>query len=245
MNPRSVFLEDLTSPEIEFLIHKGWRQVILSSGSMEQQGPHMPLDVDTAVAREIARRLAHKLGHTLIAPIIPVGCSDYHMSFSGTLSVPIETFKSYQTHMAKSLIHHGFQTLLFTSFHGGNFKPSQEVAEALQLEYPQITVRTALNLDELFRVVKSTLDQQFPDRSPYDCHAACCITSLQSCINAERIRADKVENGVDLLRVPEITGDLRELSPNGVLGRVDGYGPEVGEALYTSLTEWTIECWQM
>ena len=57
MKPPTVFLGELTNPEVEaFLEHS--RTVIVPVGSVEQHGPHAPLLTDVLVPTEVARRVA-------------------------------------------------------------------------------------------------------------------------------------------------------------------------------------------
>ncbi len=243
-HPKSLLLEDLTSPEIGTLIQSGWRRVILTSGSVEQQGPHMPIDVDSAVAREVALRAAKKLNKTLVAPVVPIGWSQHHMSFPGTLSVPKQLFTDYLVHIGNSLLHHGFQQLLITSFHGGNFQLSLDAAKHIKEKHPAADVRTAVDLDLFFKALKPVLKEFFPDRTAFDCHAACCITSMQCCIDESRVRTDKVEDGAILEALPEFS-NLSQITKNGILGITAGYSKELGERLYDAVIDFLLRSWEL
>lgn len=242
---RSVFLEDLTSPEVHALMDQGWTRVIVTSGSIEQQGPHMPLDADSTVAKEVARRLANRLGKTLVAPVIPMGCSDYHLSFPGTVSVRESVFGGVLEDLVGSLIHHGFSQVLITSFHGGNFEPSENTARRLKTNYPEIDIRTALDLDQLLDVGKQVIGRFFPQRDIVDCHAACFITSMQACVDKTRIRQDKVEDGAVLKKLPIQLPDIKDLSDNGVIGLPTGYSEELGETLFDAVVQLTLQSWKL
>jgi creatinine amidohydrolase len=85
---QSVLLEEHTWSEIESAIDNGTRTAIVSVGSVEQHGPHLPLIVDTLIGDELSRRIAEKLGDTFAAPTIRPGCSGHHMEFSGSITQP-------------------------------------------------------------------------------------------------------------------------------------------------------------
>ena len=62
--------------------------VILPTGSTEQHGPHMPLDVDLflveSVCLEVGRRVP---GQVLVLPPIAYGLNLHHMDFPGTVHI--------------------------------------------------------------------------------------------------------------------------------------------------------------
>ena len=61
MKPPTVFLGEMTSPEVEAFL-RGHRTVIVPTGSTEQHGPHGPLLTDALIPTEIARRAAPRVG---------------------------------------------------------------------------------------------------------------------------------------------------------------------------------------
>ena len=67
MKPSTVFLGELTNPEVEaFLEHS--RTVIVPVGSVEQHGPHAPLLTDVLVPTEVARRVAPRVDAVVAPP---------------------------------------------------------------------------------------------------------------------------------------------------------------------------------
>src|SRR5690349_14422165 len=61
---------------------------LLPVGSTEQHGPHMTLDTDAAIAEAFALRLGDALGaDAVIAPTVPLGMSEHHLDFAGTLTL--------------------------------------------------------------------------------------------------------------------------------------------------------------
>jgi len=88
---RSILLEEMVWPEVESALENGTRTAIVAVGSIEQHGPHLPLNMDTLDGDELSRRIAEKLGDAIAAPTIRPGCSGHHMEFPGTITVPPET----------------------------------------------------------------------------------------------------------------------------------------------------------
>ena len=65
--------------------------VILPVASLEQHGPHLPVEVDSmlgeAVALRTAREATARGQTTLVLPVLWTGLSEHHMSFGGTITL--------------------------------------------------------------------------------------------------------------------------------------------------------------
>jgi len=59
--------------------------LVVPVGSLEQHGPHLPLDTDTRIAVALARRLAADRSHLVVGPAVPFGARGEHADFPGTL----------------------------------------------------------------------------------------------------------------------------------------------------------------
>ena len=70
MKPPTVFLGEMTNPEIEQYLKEN-HTVIVPTGATEQHGPHAPLLTDVLIPQEVARRVAPRIG-ALVAP--PINC---------------------------------------------------------------------------------------------------------------------------------------------------------------------------
>ena len=81
MKPPTVFLGEMTNPEVEAFL-RDHQTVIVPIGSTEQHGPHGPLLTDVLVPTEVARRVAPRVG-AVVAPSINYGLSYPHVGFTG------------------------------------------------------------------------------------------------------------------------------------------------------------------
>jgi creatinine amidohydrolase len=119
MKPPTVFLGEMTSPEVEAFLAAGHDTVIVPTGSTEQHGPHGPLLTDVLVPNEVARRVAGRIG-AAVAPTINYGLSYPHTGFTGLVQVRIPTFMALIEDVAVSLATVGFTRIVFLNGHYDN-----------------------------------------------------------------------------------------------------------------------------
>ena len=93
--------------------------VIIPLGSIEQHGPHLPLGSDSLQALELAREVSLRTG-VVVAPLLWMGYSEYHLGFPGGVSISPDTMEKVLFESVSSLIHHGFRRFMFLNRHGGN-----------------------------------------------------------------------------------------------------------------------------
>jgi creatinine amidohydrolase len=107
--------------------------VVLPVGSIEQHGPHCPMDVDLsgplAVAMHASRRATDF--PLVVAQEIPFGFTHYNQGFAGTITLALETFIAMVSDVALSIQRNGFRRLVFLNGHGGNHHPLKAIAAKL------------------------------------------------------------------------------------------------------------------
>lgn len=155
--PGSVFIEDLTSPEVRAAIASGKTAAIYYAGSTEQNGPHMATGKHNFVARHVAQRIAEALGDALVYPVMPfaptgdpVARTD-HMRFAGSVSVSEATFAAVARDVALSAIAAGFRHVFLMGDHGGGQEALGRVAAELDREWRGRGVRVQHVPDLYFR----------------------------------------------------------------------------------------------
>jgi len=137
---KTIRMEEMNWVDIKKAIDDGFKTVIIGVGSTEQHGPYLPTKTDSLIADTIANLLAKNLKNALQAQTIRVGCSDHHLSFSGTISLKKSTLKAIIKDYIESLQRHGFKNVIFIPSHGGNFKPIKEAVEEVRENYPKIKI---------------------------------------------------------------------------------------------------------
>lgn len=120
-----------TWPELDRMNNKPILAV-LPVGSIEQHGCHAPMGTDLMIAEAMAASITSD--RVLLLPAVPVGVSEYHRGFFGSLWVSPEVLKQYVGSIIKSLKYHGINYVLIVNGHGGNREPLREMARYLQLE---------------------------------------------------------------------------------------------------------------
>jgi creatinine amidohydrolase len=122
--PASHCLLDLAPPDIQWFLERS-DIVLVPIGSCEQHGAHLPLGTDTITALEVARRAAEK-ADVPYAPPFWAGYSPQHMreieGGVGTITFRAATLLEAWYDICRSLIHHGWNKLVFVNGHGSNTK---------------------------------------------------------------------------------------------------------------------------
>ncbi len=193
------------------------RTVLLPVGSLEQHGPHLPLDTDARIATAVARRAADAT--ILLAPPLAFGASGEHEGFAGTLSIGHAALRAVLVELGRSAGAWASR-LVFVNGHGGNLPTVPDAVSQLRREGRDIA---------WFGCV-------VPGG---DAHAGRTETSILLALDPSVVRMDAAEVGnVAGLRelMPALTaGGVRAASPNGVLGDPRGATAADGEELLAGM----------
>jgi len=197
------------------------RLLVVPVGSLEQHGPHLPLDTDTRIAVAVARRACAGRAGVALAPALPVGASGEHADFPGTLSIGSDALTTCLIELGRHASRH-WPALMLVNGHGGNVAAVEAAAGRLGYEgRPCLTWHAAL-----------------PEG---DAHAGWSETSVMLALSPGLVRLDVAERG-DVRPLGQILPLLRErgvraVSPNGVLGDPAGASAAEGQRLLTRLVD--------
>ena len=138
---QSVFIEDMTWPEVRDAIAAGKTTAIIYAGGLEQNGPHMALAKHNLIARYVAGQVAAKLGNALVYPVIPYSpagdgvAKTGHMRFPGTVSLSPDVFMGVMRQVAASALTAGFKQVYLLADHGQGVSEIRVAAESLDAEW--------------------------------------------------------------------------------------------------------------
>src|SRR3972149_2029973 len=111
--------------------------ILVPMASFEQHGPHLPIYTDTITAVEVSQRVSEMIA-VIHTPPIWMGYSPQHMydpgKGRGTITVRSSTLLNLVNDVARSLIHHGFNRIIFINGHGSNVKVIDPVLRKLRYE---------------------------------------------------------------------------------------------------------------
>lgn len=213
--------------------------LLVPLGSVEQHGPHLPLDTDTQIGEAVAvRSLAVLAGRPgapgcLLAPAVAYGASGEHEGFPGTVSIGTEALTLLLLELGRSASRWA-DRIVFVNAHGGNARALVSAVRRLRLEG-----RAA-----------AWFPCAFDGADP---HAGRTETSVLLEISPEQVRMDDAEAGdtrpiavlLDQLQAEGVAG----VSRNGVLGDPAGASAAAGardlqlaaDRLADAVVAWTVD----
>lgn len=168
---------------------------IIPVGSIEQHGPHLPLDTDCVLPRAVALHAAERLPEEiLVLPTVAYGYTGHVMDFPGTLNIHYTHFIDMVADIAKSLAYHGFKKMILLNGHGSNMPNLDLAARRVNVETDAECV--LCSWWSLLTVDKDFLPQWRESQFPGGCSHACELeTSAYLYVDPENVRKDCVPTG--------------------------------------------------
>ena len=219
----------------------------LPVGSTEQHGPHAPLATDAVTATAVAEAAAARYegvadeatagedeatarGEALVTPTVPVGVSEEHRAFDGTMWVSPDAFRAYVREAAASLGASGINRIVFVNGHGGNVEALATVARRFSRDPAHDGYGVAFTWFEAVGEHTSEMG-----------HAGPLETALLRAVHPELVREDAVEGacegGADRwgewVAGVNLAHDVDAFSDNGVVGDPTAGDAARGEELLT------------
>jgi creatinine amidohydrolase len=182
-------------------------------GAVEQHGPHLPVRVDAAINAGIVARAIEIMPEdlpALILPALPVGKSNEHLAFPGTLSLSYDTLARVWTEIGESVHRAGCRKILFFNSHGGQPQVMDIVCRELRVKLGMLAVGASW-----FRTVDNS-DLFAAAERRHGIHAGESETSVMLHLHPDLVDMSKAENFEPLSVAME--RDYTILTPEGAVG---------------------------
>jgi len=200
--------------------------VLIPVGSIEQHGPHLPLDTDSVIASAVAQGAVARLSRThadagpfVLAPTLSYGASGEHQAFPGTSSVGSEALRLVVVELVRSMRTWASRVILVNG-HGGNAAALASAVALLQSEGHAVSCLNCAT-------------------EAVDLHAGFTETSLLLHLDPARVRLEAAEPGntasLASLLPTMISSGVVAVSPNGVLGDPSGANAAEGRRVLLAM----------
>ena len=180
--------------------------VLLTLGSWEQHGPHLPFDTDTIIINSVVSQTMHdsqiNANEFMIAPTVAISASDEHAGFPGTLSTGTEALAQSVVAICRSAS--WSLGVCIVNGHGGNTDALARISSALTHE----------------KITHSIWS--LPSYDGADMHAGHTETSVMLHVATDKVQTDRIKRGTvgdsSALVAQMRTSGVAGVSGNGVLG---------------------------
>ena len=203
------FLPHMTWPEVRDLLGRT-DMVLIPIPALEQHGFQGPIGTDYYAGIEQSKLIAQRTD-ILVAPIVFVGQSPYHLAFPGTIALSAETLQRVYFEAAQGLINQGFRRFVLYASHTGNQYIASYVADRLNQETSAVAVTLADGVAAMSEppARQSTANQPVP----FDRHGGVSETSGALYLFPTLVQMEKAERAT--LTVPPALSSLPPLVATG------------------------------
>ena len=237
-------LADMTWPEVAEA-QRVAPVAIVPLGSCEQHAYGMALRTDTTRAEAVAGLVAERISPlVVVAPALPVGVSEHHMAFPGTITLSPNTLQQAVWEMVDSLYRHGWRRIFVLTGHGGNSSAVDLAGLRLRTDHPDLHVAWS-GVTPLASAVAKDLRV-----SEVGGHSGEIETSQSLYLDPTLVRPDRLRRGASTVEDLDTAGrlsrsdpaihfpqDYRRLSAGGGLGDPRAASAEIGRQLVEQIVE--------
>lgn len=241
--------DELTWPEMGQAIARQ-PVVVLPFGTVEDHGPHLPLNTDNVILEALCLEAARRApGEMLVMPLISYGLDEHHMDFPGTVSVAMDTLLAYVADVAASAARHGFTHVLVANGHGSNSPIADLAARRVVLETGIICGAMSPNAAIDVTLAEPTLSRLRRSGPGGIAHAGEYETAMMLYLRPDLVQKDRAVRETGQLKLSFFNWDHGEpsalawqdwwsrMSESGVCGDPTVATAEFGRALFETTVE--------
>ncbi len=188
---------------------------VLPVGASEQHGPHLPLSVDQAILDGVIASAIPLIPDdcpAVFLPTMPIGKSNEHAAWPGTLSLSAATVMALWSDIGASVARAGVRKLVILNSHGGQIAPMDIVARDLRVSHGIICVAAnwfAMGMPPgLFT----------PEEDRHGIHAGDMETSVMRALHPDLVQMEHARDFTPKNAELTLRYSLLGLNPAGKLG---------------------------
>jgi creatinine amidohydrolase len=185
----------MTWPEIGRVATED-RVVVIPIGTLEDHGPHLPIDTDVKIIDAICAGACERMrASTILMPAVTHGYSPHHADFPGSINIRWNIFVEHLLDITRSLVSHGFRRFILANGHGSNGPLVNMAARLTIVEQPHTIacdygyLRTASGRD----AIASIRESEFPGGMAHACELE---TSIYLHLEPDAVQVDKAEKDI-------------------------------------------------
>lgn len=241
--------DELTWPEMRQAVARQ-PVILLPFGTVEDHGPHLPLNTDNVIVESICREVARRVpDEALVMPLVAYGLNEHHMDFPGPVSVGMETLIELLADVAGSAARHGFTHILIVNGHGSNAPIADLAARRVVLETGAICGALSPNAAIDPALAEPTLSQMRRSAPGGIAHAGEYETAMMLHLRPDLVQMDRAVREEGQLILPYFNWDhgapsalawqdwWSRMSESGVCGDSTVATAEFGRAVFETTVE--------
>jgi creatinine amidohydrolase len=227
---------------------------VLPVAAIEQHGPHLPVFVDACINQGVIARALEIMPDDLpvtVLPAMPVGKSNEHFAFPGTLTLRAETLTQLWTDLGESVARAGVRKLVLLNSHGGQPQIMDIVARDLRVRLDMFVVTAST-----YALADPT--GMFPETEiTHGIHGGAIETSMMLHLRPDLVTMDlaedfepisvEMEQSYKLLRPEGGIGfgwQAQDIHPSGAVGNATNADAARGETLVETAAQGFVELLQ-
>lgn len=241
--------DELTWPEMREAI-KSQPVVLLPFGTVEDHGPHLPINTDNAIVEAICLETARRApGEMLVMPTVAYGLDEHHMDFPGTVTVDMQTLLAFVADVAISPARHGFSHVLIVNGHGSNASIAELAARRVVLQTGIVCGAMSPNAAIDPTLSEPTLSEMRRSGPGGVAHAGEYETAMMLHLRPDLVQMDKAVREMGQLKLEYFNWDHPEpsvlswqdwwsrMSESGICGDPTVATAEFGRALFETTAD--------